>query len=98
MFTETQLMLAEKPDALSVPQEVVSQNGNEATVLIVTPQNTIEERKVALGIQEKSSVEIVSGLNETDRVVIGNRSQYHNGQRVQPKEVSPRGSSSGGAR
>jgi RND family efflux transporter MFP subunit len=98
MFTETQLMLAEKPDALSVPQEVVSQNGNEATVLIVTPQNTIEERKVALGIQEKSSVEIVSGLNETDRVVIGNRSQYHNGQRVQPKEVSPRGFSSGGAR
>jgi RND family efflux transporter MFP subunit len=96
MFTETQLMLAEKPNALSVPQEAVTQNVNNTTVLMVTAQNTIEERKVALGIQGKSRVEIVSGLNETDCVVIGNRSQYRNGQKVQPKEVAPTSFNSGG--
>src|ERR1051326_1942919 len=37
MFTETQLMLAEKPRALSVPLEAVAQNSNGATVLLVTP-------------------------------------------------------------
>jgi RND family efflux transporter MFP subunit len=97
MFTETQLVLAQKPNALSVPLEAVAQNGNDATVLVVTPQNTIEERKVALGIQGKSRVEIVSGLNETDRVVIGNRSQYRAGERVQPKEVAPMAMAGGGA-
>lgn len=96
MFTETQLVLAEKPNALSVPQEAVTQNVNNTTVLMVTAQNTIEERKVALGIQGKSRVEIVSGLNEMDRVVIGNRSQYRNGQKVQPKEVAPTSFNSGG--
>src|ERR1700757_1504122 len=30
MFTETQLVLAQKPNALSVPLEAVAQNGNEA--------------------------------------------------------------------
>src|SRR4029077_9321447 len=38
MYTETQLMLAERPHALSVPLEAVAENGNEATVLLLTPQ------------------------------------------------------------
>jgi hypothetical protein len=97
MFTETQLMLAEKRDALSVPLEAVAENGNEATVLLVTAQNTIEQRNVGLGIQGKSRVEVVTGLKEGDRVVIGNRSQYREGEKVQPKEVAPMNSNGGGA-
>ena len=45
----------------------------------------------------KARVEVVSGLNELDRVVIGNRSRYHNGEKVQPKEFAPMATSSGGA-
>ena len=97
MFTETQVALAQKPNALSVPLEAVAQNGNDATVLVVTAQNTIEERKVTVGMQGRARVEIVSGLNESDRVVIGNRSQYHNGEKVQPKELAPAEMKSGGA-
>ena len=96
MFTETQLVLAAKPDALSLPIEAVAQNGNEATVLLVTPKNTIEERKIKVGISGKSRVEVVSGLHEGDRVVIGNRSQYHNGERVQPKDIAPSVENGGG--
>jgi RND family efflux transporter MFP subunit len=97
MFTETQLVLAQKADALSVPMEAVAQNGNDATVLLLTPQNAIEERKIKVGIQGKSRLEVVSGLNENDRVVIGNRSQYHNGEKVQPKEIARVSASGGGA-
>jgi len=97
MYTETQLVLAEKPNALSVPLEAVAQNGNEATVLALTVQNTLEERKVELGIQGKSRVEVVAGLKEGDRVVIGNRSQYRAGEKVQPKEFAPMGANGGGA-
>jgi len=97
MFTETQLVRAQKPNAFGVSVEAVAQNGNDATVLVVTPQNTIEEKKVVVGIQGKSRVEIVRGLNETDSVVIGNRSQYHSGEKVQPKEITLVGGSTGGA-
>jgi RND family efflux transporter MFP subunit len=98
MFTETQLVLAGKPDALSVPQEAVVENGNEATVLLLTRDNTIERRSVRLGIPGKSRVEVVAGLKEGDRVVIGNRSQYREGEKVQPKEMAPIASDGGGTR
>jgi RND family efflux transporter MFP subunit len=95
MYTETQLVLAQRPSALSVPLETVTQSGNTATVLMVTPESTVEERKVTLGLQGKSRVEVVSGLNEGDRVVIGNRSQFRDGEKVQPKEVAPSGLTGG---
>ncbi len=97
MYTETQLALAQRPNALSVPLEAVAENGNDATVLLVTPQGTIEQRKVRLGIQGKSRVEVVAGLTEGDRVVIGNHSQYREGEKVQPKEVAPMNPNGGGA-
>ena len=95
MYTETQLVLAQRPSTLSVPLEAVTQSGNNATVLMVTTQNTVEERKIVLGLQGKSRVEVVSGLNEGDRVVVGNRSQFRDGERVQPKEVAPSASVGG---
>jgi len=32
-------------------------------------------------------VEVFSGLTDKDRVVIGNRSQFRNGQKIRPKEI-----------
>jgi hypothetical protein len=31
---------------------------------------------------------VISGLNEGDMVIIGNRSQFKPGQKVEPKEIS----------
>ena len=87
MYTETQLTLANRPNALSVPVEAVLQNSGEPTVLVVTAQDTVEERKVKVGLQGKSRVEILTGLSEGERVVIGNRNQFREGEKVQPKEV-----------
>lgn len=89
MYTETQLVLAQRPSTLSVPLEAVTQNGDGATVLMVTAQSTVEERKVTLGLQGKSRVEVVSGLNDGDRVIVGNRSQFRDGEKVQPREIAP---------
>ena len=97
MYTETQLTLAERPNSLSVPLEAVTQSGNSATVLMLTATNTVQERQVTLGIQGKSRVEVVAGLNEGDRVVIGNRSQFREGEKVQPREIAPSVPASGGA-
>jgi multidrug efflux pump subunit AcrA (membrane-fusion protein) len=48
----------------------------------------VEERKVRLGAEDSTRVEVLSGLSEGERVIIGNRSEYHNGQKIQPKDVS----------
>jgi RND family efflux transporter MFP subunit len=96
MYAETRLSLAERKNVLTVPLEAVVRNGEEATVLHVDAQNTLEERHVKLGLEDGTNVEVISGLADGDRVVIGNRSQFHNGEKIQPKEVSASTSKSGG--
>ncbi len=88
MYAETLLSLREKKNALTVPLESVTPNGDEATVLAVNPENIIEERHVKLGLEDSVRVEVLYGLTDKDRVVIGNRSHFHAGQKIQPKEVT----------
>ena len=88
MYTETQVSLREKKDVLTIPLEAINRNGDDATVLAVSAQNILEERHVRLGLEDEARAEVVSGLAEGDRVIIGNRSAFRNGQKVQPKEVS----------
>jgi HlyD family secretion protein/macrolide-specific efflux system membrane fusion protein len=73
-----------KKNALTVPLQAVSRDRNDATVLAVGANNILEEKHVVLGLEDNARVEIVSGLREGDRVVIGNRSQFRAGQRVEP--------------
>lgn len=96
MYTDTQLLLREKKNVLTIPLEAVVRTGEDATVLAVNAQDLLEERHVKLGIEDNSRVEVVSGLSDGERVVIGNRSQFHNGQKIQPKEVSSQGKNTAG--
>jgi len=88
MYTETRLSLREKKNALTIPMEAISRNGEEATVLAVNADNMVEERKVRLGLEDSTRVEVLSGLRDGERVIIGNRSEYHNGEKIQPKDVN----------
>src|SRR5271168_2934271 len=96
MYAETKLSLGEKKDVLAVPLETVTRNGEDATVLAVNAQNIIEERHVKLGLEDGAHVEVLSGLTEQDRVIIGNRSQFRNGQKIQPREVDGAAAKPGG--
>jgi RND family efflux transporter MFP subunit len=96
MYTETKLSLREKKNALTIPLETVTRNGDDATVLALSPQNKIDERHIQLGVEDNERVEVASGLNESDRVVIGNRSQFRAGQIVQPKDVGAPVAKTGG--
>jgi RND family efflux transporter MFP subunit len=84
MYTETQVSLHQHKDVLTVPLEAVNRNGDDATVLAVNAQNILEERHVRLGLEDEARIEVISGLADGDRVVIGNRSAFRDGQKIQP--------------
>jgi RND family efflux transporter MFP subunit len=88
MYAEATLSLAKNAQELCVPLEAVARNNNEASVLIVNKNNEIEERKIKLGFEGEAYVQVLAGVAEGDRVVIGGRSQFHPGQKVKPKDVS----------
>jgi len=97
MYAETVLQLSDRKDVLVAPMEAVVQNAGEARILMVNGQNIVEERKVKLGPQGKSRVEVLSGLTDGDRIIVGNQSQFRSGEKVVPKEVKLLDTEAGGA-
>lgn len=87
MFAEAVISLREPRSALSVPVMAVERVGDEATVLYVKADRTVERRHVSLGLESAERLEIRSGLSPGDMVVIGRRDQIKQGQLVEPKEV-----------
>jgi hypothetical protein len=54
---------------------------------MVVAGGQLEERHIDVGLETPELVEVLSGLNEKDLVVIGNRSQLRAGMRVEPKPM-----------
>jgi len=88
MYAEAKIVLARHSDALAVPVQSLERNAGGATVLVLNANGVVEERQVKLGVEGSDKVEVTSGLAEKDRVIMGNRGEYHPGERVQPKVVS----------
>jgi RND family efflux transporter MFP subunit len=97
MYAEATLSLRQKKNTLTIALSAVSRNGDEGTVLLVNAENMIEERRVKLGSEEGTRVEVLAGLKEHDRVVIGSRSTFRVGQKVNPQPAVDRTSSEGGS-
>jgi len=95
MYAEVNLTLASHPNVLSVPVtavDVESEGSDTAAkagrVMVVTPNNRVEVRKIELGMETANEVEVLSGLNDGDLVVVGSRTGLQPGQEVKPKITS----------
>ena len=92
MYVSATVAQVERKNVLTVPLEAVEMSGNsDGTVLLLNAQNTLEERKIKLGLEGSTRVEVVSGLNEGERVVVGSRSEFRSGMKVQPKDIETTG-------
>jgi RND family efflux transporter MFP subunit len=89
MYADVTLMAGQQADALTVPIGAIQRGQNSSTVLVVDAQNQVQKREVRTGIEDSNKVEILSGLSEGDRVIIGNLASYREGQLVRPKESAP---------
>jgi RND family efflux transporter MFP subunit len=86
MYATVVLKVEKRPGALAVPVQAVS-GGKSPVVLFVNRNNEIEERAIKLGLETPDNYEVLSGLQEGDLVIIGNRAAYQPGQKVEPKLV-----------
>ena len=85
MYAETSLVLSQKSNALTVPIQAVHRDDNGGDVLLVGRDGHLQERHVELGQEGNNRIEILSGLSEKDEVVIGSRSDFRVGEKVEPK-------------
>jgi len=85
MYADVVLQVQHKNNALTIPVMALQNANDHPSVLVLDSQNRVVTRPIQTGIQEPSRVEILSGLKEGDRVLVGNLSAYHDGEVVDPK-------------
>jgi RND family efflux transporter MFP subunit len=85
MYADVVLQVQKHPDALLIPIQALNQTENGSSVFVVDTDHHVAARDIHTGLQSPNSVEVTAGLNEGDRVIVGNLSSYHSGQLVDPK-------------
>jgi RND family efflux transporter MFP subunit len=90
MYATVDIPLQTQNNVLVVPTQTVQASGEgQGTVMVVDSDNKIEKRNVTTGIQGASNIEILSGLKEDERVLLGEQSQYKAGELVNPQTANP---------
>jgi RND family efflux transporter MFP subunit len=85
MYADVALQVQNHPDALTVPIQAVQHENGKAVVLALDRENRVNPVQIQTGLEDPDLVEVVAGLNEGDRVIVGNFGSYQKGQVVEPK-------------
>ena len=72
MSVTAEIILSSKPNVLVVPAGAVSQFQEQAIVSVLANEQ-VQEREVEIGLQTPTQVEIISGLEEGETVITGQR-------------------------
>ncbi|MCF1502596.1 efflux RND transporter periplasmic adaptor subunit [Afifella sp. H1R] len=90
MTAEVHIVLGQAHDVLTLPSAALGNKGADGTysVHVLGADGNVAERKVKIGLNDKIRAEVVSGLSEGDRVVMGQpgaASDTTNGRRRGPR-------------
>jgi HlyD family secretion protein len=81
-----------KTDALVVPASAVTleaTNSDEGTVMVVDATNVAHETKITVGIRTPDKIEIISGLQGGETVVVEGNYALPDGTKVEPSPAEP---------
>jgi RND family efflux transporter MFP subunit len=88
MYANVTLSANSRPNALTVPIEAIQRGENKTTVLVVDTDNRVQSREVQVGVESSNNVEILGGVKEGERVLVGNLGSYQPGELVTPKQAA----------
>lgn len=81
MFAQTKLKIDQRENALVVNSEAVVQKNGETVAYVVDDDKAVE-KPVAIGLDTGSHVEILSGLNKGDKIIIKGQNYVEDGTTV----------------
>lgn len=84
MYANAELQLAQAHDVTTIPVEALVLNGGRETVYALDTGNRVHIRNVEVGLQGTKLVEIKSGLQPGERVILGGQHKYTEGEIVSP--------------
>ena len=85
MYANSYLQLDHRENVLTLPVAAVQGAAASGTVMVLNANNEVEQRSVRLGLRGSVLVEVTDGLRAGDRVVVGDASRFHDGERVTPR-------------
>ena len=86
MYAAVELKVQGHPHVLTIPTESLPA-GQRTSVYVVNDKDEIEDRPITIGLETPTQCEVIEGLKEGERVLIGGRSLVKLGQKVEPKVV-----------
>jgi membrane fusion protein (multidrug efflux system) len=92
MFANVELLVQEKKEAITIPEQALVPQGDQQFVFRVKADSTVELVPVRTGIRSKGDVEVVGGLLSGDRVVAAGQQKLGPGSKVMPFGAPPPGS------
>ncbi len=93
MSANISVVLAERPKAITVPNEAVFANGDQSFVYVVKPDSTASRVPITLGTRLPAAVEVVAGLQPGAVVVRAGHQKLFEGAKVLPVVSQPVASS-----
>jgi len=94
MSADVSVTLAERPGALTIPDEAVFAQGDQSLVYVVKADSTVTLRPIVIGSRDSARVEVARGLAAGDLVVQAGYQKLFDGAHVMP---IPAGGAPGGA-
>ena len=82
MYANVSILVQERKNTLVVPQAAVTMQKKQPSVYVVKSDNTVEQRAVTTGLKDQTRIEILSGLQAGDSVVIAGQSNLVDGAKV----------------
>ncbi len=83
-FARLRVAVAEKENAILVPQRAIQELQGAKTVMVVDDKNMVSVRSIRLGDKSDKDVVVLDGLNPGDRVIVEGMQKVRPGSQVNP--------------
>lgn len=82
MSANVSAVLSERPNSLTIPDEAVFAEGNQAFVFVVKPDSSVSRTPIVLGSRQSGTVEVTKGLAAGMRVVRAGHQKLYEGAKI----------------
>lgn len=82
LFGKARFPIGQK-EILKIPQRAILQRGQLLSVFVTDPSDTVRLRLIKTGKPYGDQVEVLSGLNDGDRIIVEGMEKVKEGDRIQ---------------